>query len=151
MSKCQKLGFNTNYRFSKMQCLEYCYYLIISVIISVLIAIIVIYRHYYHHYYDYYHHCYHQNCYPHLEYRYLKYYLEYNSRNKLVFIRTFRKLFTNLTQKVMSTPKNWDKKQLWDRNQLYPSWQNRDKENFLWLLQIHNYLLSQPAKPQRKI
>ena len=61
-----------------------------------------------HHYYDYYyhHHCYHQNRYPHLEYHYLKYYLEYNSGNKLVFIRTFRKLFTNLTQKVMSTPKN---------------------------------------------
>ena len=152
MSKCQKLGFSTNYRFSKMHCLEYCYCLITITIISVLIVIIIIYHHDYHHYYDYYyhHHCYHQNRYPHLEYHYLKYYLEYNSGNKLVFIRTFRKLFTNLTQKVMSTPKNWDKKQLWDRNQLYPSWQNRDKENFLWLLQIHNYLLSQPAKPQRK-
>ena len=116
---------------------------------GICIFLLEIYHHYYHHYYDYYyyHHCYHQNCYPHLEYRYLKYYLEYNSRNKLVFIRTFRKLFTNLTQKVMPTPKSWDKKQLWDRAQLYPSWQNRDKDNFLWLLQIHNYLLSQPPKP----
>ena len=103
MNKCQKLGFSTNYRFSKMHCLKYCYCLITIIIISVLIVIIIIYHHYYHHYYDYYHyhHCYHQNRYPHPEYRYLKYYLEYNSGNKLVFIRTFRNLFTNLTQKVI--------------------------------------------------
>ena len=36
---------------------------------------------------------------------YLKYYLEYNCGNKIISILTFRKLFTNLTQKVMSTPK----------------------------------------------
>ena len=112
MSKCQKLGSSTNYRLSKMDCLEYCYCLITTIIISVLVVINIIYHHYYHHYYDYYyhHHCYHQNRYLHLEYLYLKYYLEYNSRNKLVFIQTFRKLFTNLTQKVIPTPKNWDKK-----------------------------------------
>ena len=130
-----------------MHCVGYCYCLITIIIISVLIDIII-----YHHYYDYYHHhCHHQNSYLHLEYCYLKYYLEYDSGNKLVFIRTLRRLFTNLTQKVMSTPKNWDKKQLWDRNQLYPDWKNRDKENFLWLLQIHKYLLSLPGKPQAKI
>ena len=77
-----------------MHCLEYCYCLITNIIISVLILFIVVYHHYYHHYHDYYyhHHC-HQNCYPHLEYCYLKYYLEYNSGNKLVFIRTLRKFF----------------------------------------------------------
>ena len=137
MCYCQKLGFSTNHRFSKMHCLEYCYFLIAITIISVLIIVIIIYHHYYHpHYYDYYyrhHHCYHQNRYLHLEYRYLKYYLKHNTGNKHVFIRTFRKLFTNLTQKAMSTAKN------------------RDKGNFLWLLQIHNYLLSQPANPQRKM
>ena len=109
MSKCQKLGISTNYRSSKMHCVEYCYRLITIIIISVLIVVIIIYHHYYHHCYDYYylyHHFYHQNRYPHLKYRYLKYYLEYNSGNKLVSIRTSRKLFTNLTQKVMSTSKN---------------------------------------------
>ena len=123
-----------------MHFLEYCYCLITIIIISILIFVFIIYHHYYHHhYYDYYyyyhhhHHCYHQNRYLHLEYRYLKYYLEHNSENKHVFIRTSRKLFTNLSQGVTSTPKN------------------RDKEDFLWLLQIHNYLLSQPAKPQIKI
>ena len=133
MSQCQKLGFSTNYRFSKMHCLEYCYFLITIIIISVLIVVIIIYHHYYHlHCYDYYyyhhHHYYHhQNPYLHLEYRYLKYYLKHNTGTKHVFIPTFRKLFTNLTQKVMSTAKS------------------RDKGNFLWVLQIHNYLLSQKA------
>ena len=113
MSKCQKLGFSTNYRFSKMHFLEYCYCMITIIIISVLIVITIIYHHYYHHYCDHHHHhhhhqCYHRNRYPHLVYCYLNlmYYLEYNCGNKLVFIRTFRKLFTNLTQKVISTPKN---------------------------------------------
>ena len=107
MSKNQKLGFSTKQRFSKMHCLEYCYCLITIIIISVLIITIIIYHHYYHHYSDYYyhHHCYYQNRYPHLEYRYLKYYLEYNSGNKLVFIHTFRKLFINLTQKWCQPPK----------------------------------------------
>ena len=51
-----------------------------------------------------------KNRYPHLEYCYVKYYLQYNSGNKLVPILTFRKLFTNLTHKEMSTPKNCDEK-----------------------------------------
>ena len=120
MSKCQKLWFSTNYMFPKMHCLEYCYCLITIIIISILIFIIIIYHRYYHHYYNYYfhHHCYHRNRYPHLVYHYL----EYNSGNKLFFIRTFRKLFTNLTQKVMLTPKNWDKKSIWDMTQLYSSY-----------------------------
>ena len=50
MRKCQKLRFSTNYRFSKMYCLEYCYCLITIIIISVLIVIIIIYHHYYHYY-----------------------------------------------------------------------------------------------------
>ena len=68
MSKWEKLAFSTNYRFSKMHCLEYCYCLITIFIISVLTVIIIIYHHYYHHYYDYYyhHHCYHQN-HPYLQ------------------------------------------------------------------------------------
>ena len=80
-----------------MHCVEYCYRLITIIIISVLIVVIIIYHHYYHHCYNYYHHhFYNQNRYPHLEYRYLTYYLECNSGNKLIFIRPFRKLFTNL-------------------------------------------------------
>ena len=47
MSKCQKLGFSTNYRFSKMHCLEYCYCLITITIISILIVIFIIYHHAY--------------------------------------------------------------------------------------------------------
>ena len=54
MSKCQKLGFLTNYKFSKMHCLEYFYCLITIIIISILIVIIIIYHHYYRHYNDYY-------------------------------------------------------------------------------------------------
>ena len=75
-----------------MHCLEYCFCLITTIIITIMIIIIIIiviinivitiwsiiiY----------------------------KYYLEYNCGNKIVSILNFRKLFTNLTQKVMSTPK----------------------------------------------
>ena len=91
-----------------MHCVEYCYCLITIIIISILIVIIIIYHHHYHHYYAYYyhHHFYHQNRYTHLQYRYLKYYLEYNSGKKFVSILTLTKLFTNPTQKVMPTRKN---------------------------------------------
>ena len=72
-----------------MHFLEYCHCLITIIIICILIVIIIIYHHYYHHYcydyYYYYHHCSHQNPYAQLEYCYLKYYLEYNSGNNLVF------------------------------------------------------------------
>ena len=50
------------------------------------------------------------NCYLHLEYRYLKYYLEYNSGKKLTSILNFWKFFTNLTHKKMSNPKYWNEK-----------------------------------------
>ena len=58
---------------------------------------------------------------------------------------------------LMSISKKWCqlrwKVNMGQNQKLVCTWVNKkkDKEYFLWLLQIHNYLLSQPAKPQRKI
>ena len=136
-----------------MHCLEYCCCLITAIIISILIIIIIVYHHYYHHYHDYYYHyhCYHQNCYPHLEDHYLKYYLEHNSGNKLVSILTFRQFFTNLTHKKMSTPKTEMKSKYETGSSCTPVNKTRIKNVSCGYSRYTTLsLVSQPAKLQKK-
>ena len=135
-----------------MHCLEYCYCLITTIIIGVLIIIIIVYHHYYHDYHDYYYHyhCYHQNCYPHLEDHYLKYYLERYSGNKLVSILTFSFLPISPTKRCQP-PKTEMKSKYETGSSCTPVNKTRIKNVSCGYSRYTTLsLVSQPAKLQKK-
>ena len=83
------------------------------------------------------------------ELHYPKYLLEFNSGNKLVFTFIFRKLFSILTQTVMSTSKlRW--KVYMRRNQQLGCTPIGKKEIKIFFMATPDTQLSQPLKSNRK-